>query len=78
MKTWTVIKKGKPRKICFRADGTYYPAYLRPEKELDWFKLYQPEENNHERNSRKEVTSCSGGGSKAFNTSAEAEVSESL
>ena len=44
VKPWTVIKKGKPQKICFRADGTYYPAYLRPDKELDWFKLYQPED----------------------------------
>ena len=34
--------------------------------------------NNHERNSRKEVTSRSGGGGKAFNTGAEAEVLESL
>lgn len=34
--------------------------------------------NDDERDSRKEVTSRSGGGGKAFATGAEAEVSESL
>ena len=48
MKVWTVICEGKLRKIVFRADGTYYLANISEKenqapKELDWFRLYQPE-----------------------------------
>ena len=39
-KVWTVIKNGKIIKVTFPDDQ---PQPVKEEKELDWFRLYQPE-----------------------------------
>lgn len=38
-KVWNVIKKGKITKITFPTDQ---PQPVKEEKELDWFRMYQP------------------------------------
>ncbi len=40
-KVWNVIKNGKITKVTFPEDQ---PKPVKEEKELDWFRLYQPEE----------------------------------
>ena len=42
-KVWTVIKNGKLVKVTFPDEAPPIPAPKEPEKELDWFRMYQPE-----------------------------------
>jgi len=42
-KIWTVIKNGKLVKVTFPDEAPKTPTPKEPEKELDWFRMYQPE-----------------------------------
>lgn len=46
-KVWSVIKNGKIIKVTFPDD---HPQPVKEEKELDWFRLYQPEGANENEN----------------------------
>ena len=46
-KVWSVIKNGKIIKVTFSDDQ---PQPAKEEKELDWFRLYQPEVVNENEN----------------------------
>jgi len=46
-KVWSIIKNGKVIKVTFLDDR---PQPVKEEKELDWFKLYQPERANENKN----------------------------
>ena len=44
-KVWNVIKNGKITKVTFPEDQ---PPPGKEEKELDWFRLYQPDGQNED------------------------------
>lgn len=46
-KVWSIIKNGKVIKVTFPDDQ---PQLVKEEKELDWFRLYQPEGANENKN----------------------------
>ena len=57
-KVWNIIKNGKIIKVTFpdEVPGSVVPQHTKvfvdeaPEKELDWFRLYQPEGANENKN----------------------------
>ena len=54
-KTWTVLKKGKPCKIGFRADGTYYPVDLIPNPPLPVVRVASPSQPESNQDSSHET-----------------------